>query len=97
MFWTNYEQALEAASLILVLIVFYHFSPERPLYDKRNRKPEWGDPKNHENTQQLSHRRCVTKLIYLAIRNFEKTGRTVREWIAARNQFAIVSPERCNK
>jgi putative transposase len=40
---------------------------------------------------------AVTKLIYLAIRNFEKTGRTVREWIAARNQFAILYPERFNK
>ena len=40
---------------------------------------------------------AATKLIYLAISNFEKPGGTVREWIAARNQFAIVSPERCNK
>jgi hypothetical protein len=31
----------------------------------------------------------TTKLIYLAIRSFEKTGRAVREWVAARNQFAI--------
>ena len=30
----------------------------------------------------------ATKLIYLAIRSFEKTGRGVREWVAARNQFA---------
>ncbi|PUB09954.1 mutator family transposase [Yoonia sediminilitoris] len=34
---------------------------------------------------------AATKLIYLAIRNFEKDGRNVREWFAARNQFAICS------
>lgn len=36
----------------------------------------------------------ATKLIYLAIRNFEEDGRNVREWFAARNQFAIVFDER---
>ena len=36
---------------------------------------------------------AATKLIYLAIRSFEKTGRAVREWVAARNQFAILYPE----
>ncbi|MGI3186676.1 hypothetical protein ACROHD_16505, partial [Nioella aestuarii] len=35
-----------------------------------------------------------TKLIYLAIRKFEKEGRNVREWFAARNQFAIMFGER---
>ena len=40
---------------------------------------------------------AATKLIYLAIRSFEKTGRGVREWVAARNQFAILYPERFNK
>jgi len=35
--------------------------------------------------------------IYLAIRSFEKTGRAVREWIAARNQFAMLYPERFNR
>ncbi len=52
---------------------------------------------------------AATKLIYLAIRNFEKKGRVVREWplgdagnhlpviVAARNQFAILYPERFNK
>jgi len=40
---------------------------------------------------------AATKLIYLAIRNFEKKGRCVREWVAARNQFAILYPERFNK
>jgi putative transposase len=33
---------------------------------------------------------AATKLIFLAIRNFEKDGRTAREWIAARNQLAIL-------
>ena len=40
---------------------------------------------------------AATKLIYLAIRNFESKGRCVREWVAARNQFAILYPERFNK
>ncbi len=39
----------------------------------------------------------ATKLIYLAIRSFEKSGRCVREWVAARNQFAILYPERLDK
>ncbi len=39
---------------------------------------------------------AATKLIYLAIRNFEKGGRNVREWFAARNQFAIMFGERFN-
>ena len=36
------------------------------------------------------------KLIYLAIRNFEKKGSVVREWVDARNQFAILYDERFN-
>jgi hypothetical protein len=40
---------------------------------------------------------AATKLIYLAIRSFEKTERAVREWVAARNQFAILYPDRFNK
>ena len=40
---------------------------------------------------------AATKRIYLAIRNFERKGRSVREWVAARNQFAILYPERFNK
>jgi transposase-like protein len=39
---------------------------------------------------------AATTLIYLAIRNSEKDGRNVREWFAARNQFAIMSEERFN-
>ena len=31
---------------------------------------------------------AATKLIYPAIRKFEKDGRNVWEWFAARNQFA---------
>ena len=33
---------------------------------------------------------AATKLIFLAIRYFEKGGRAVREWVAARNQLAII-------
>ena len=40
---------------------------------------------------------AAPKLIYLAIRSFEKAGRCVREWVAARNQFAIIYPERFNR
>ncbi len=39
---------------------------------------------------------AATKLICLAIRNFEKGDRNVREWFAARNQFAIMFDERFN-
>jgi len=39
---------------------------------------------------------AAIKLIYLAIRNFEKGGRHVRIWFAARNQFAIMFEERFN-
>jgi len=39
---------------------------------------------------------AATELIYLAIRKFEKSGRTVREWFAARNQFAMLFDERFN-
>jgi len=39
---------------------------------------------------------AATKLIYLAIRNFEKDGRNVQEWFAARNQFAIMFEDRFN-
>ena len=40
---------------------------------------------------------AAMKLIYLAIRNFERKGSVVQEWVAARNQFAILYPERFNK
>ena len=39
---------------------------------------------------------AAMKLIYLAIRNFEKKGSAVREWVDARNQFAILYNERFN-
>jgi len=40
---------------------------------------------------------AAPKLIYLAIRKFEKAGRYVRQWVAARNQIAILYPERFNR
>ena len=40
---------------------------------------------------------AAIKLIYLAIRNFERKGSAVQEWVAAKNQFAILYPERFNK
>jgi putative transposase len=39
---------------------------------------------------------AATKLIYLAIRNFEKGGGMSETWFAARNQFAIMFEERFN-
>ena len=36
-------------------------------------------------------REAATKLVFLAICNFEKGGRAVREWVAARNQLSIMS------
>ena len=67
------------------------------LHHQRHRKPEPGDPENHQNPGSFPTDAAATKLIYLAIRNFEKAGRCVREWVAARNQFAILYPERFNK
>jgi len=37
---------------------------------------------------------AAEKLIYLAIRGHEKTARTVREWLTALNQFAIMFEDR---
>ncbi|SFT94243.1 hypothetical protein [Sedimentitalea nanhaiensis] len=39
---------------------------------------------------------AAAKLISLAICKFEKGGRNVREWFAARNQCVILSEERLN-
>lgn len=39
---------------------------------------------------------AATKLIYLAIRTFEKGGRNFGEWFAARNQLNIMLAERFN-
>ena len=36
------------------------------------------------------------KLIYLVVRNFEEGGSNIREWFAARNQFAIMFEDRFN-
>lgn len=40
---------------------------------------------------------AAIKLIYLAIQSLERTGQSVREWVAARHQFAIFSRERFNE
>ena len=39
---------------------------------------------------------AATKLIFPAIRSFEKSGQTVREWVAARNQLTIMFEGRFN-
>jgi len=39
---------------------------------------------------------AATKLIHPAIRNFEKGGTNIRQWFAARNQFAIMFEQRFN-
>ena len=41
-------------------------------------------------------RGAANRLIFLAIRNFENGGRTVRERFAAGNQFAIMFEDRFN-
>lgn len=47
---------------------------------------------------QLRHNRTKDeRKITLAIRSFDKAGRCVRKWGAARNQFDILCPERFNK
>ena len=47
---------------------------------------------------QLRHSRTKSEQkVDLAIRSFEKAGRCVRKWGAARNQFTILCPERFNK
>ena len=40
---------------------------------------------------------AAMKLIYLAIWNFAKKDITVSDWVAVRNQFAILYPEQFNK
>jgi transposase-like protein len=50
--------------------------------------------KSIKTRSSFANDEAATKLIYLAIRNFEKDGRNVREWFAARNQFAIMLGER---
>ena len=44
----------------------------------------------------FSTEESAMKLIYLVIRNFEEGGRNIREWFAARNQFAIMFEDRFN-
>jgi hypothetical protein len=39
---------------------------------------------------QVQIEEAATKLIFLAIRNFEKGGRNVRERVAARNQLVTI-------
>lgn len=53
--------------------------------------------RNSINTRgSFSTEEAATKLIYLAISNFERNRRTVREWFAARNLFDIMFGERFN-
>lgn len=42
----------------------------------------------------LSSEEAATKLILLAIRNFEKGGRAILEWVAASNQLAVMFTDR---
>lgn len=52
------------------------------------------NPQIDQDTRKFPTEEAATKLIYLAIRYFEKGGRNVREWFAAKNQFAIMYSER---
>ncbi len=51
-------------------------------------------PKSVKTCGSLPADEAATKLICFAIRSFEKDGRNVREWFAARNQFDIIFGER---
>ena len=64
--------------------------PQNYLHDKCGGIPEPGAVQNAQNQGRIPTQRSATKLILLAIRNFEKGGRTVREWVAARNQLAMM-------
>jgi transposase-like protein len=44
----------------------------------------------------FSTKDVALKLIYVAIRQFEKGGRNIRKWYAARNQFIIMFDDRFN-
>lgn len=66
------------------------------LHHECHREPEPRDLKSIKTRGSFPTEEAATKLIYLAIRNFEKGGRNVREWFAARNQFAILFDERFN-
>ena len=68
--------------------------PQNHIHYQRHRKPEPRDPEIHQDAWFFPTDEAATKLIYLAIRNFERDGRNVREWFAARNQFAIMFGER---
>jgi len=46
--------------------------------------------KTSQNTGSVPTKEAATKLILLAIRNFETGGRGVRERVAAHNQRAMV-------
>jgi putative transposase len=93
------------------VIPFFAFDPairkiiyttNAPLDDASHRLPAMIESLNRVIRKSIKTRGsfptedAATKLIYLAIRNFEKGGRNVREWYAARNQFAIMFDERFN-
>lgn len=42
----------------------------------------------------IPNRGGTTKLIFLAIRNFEKGGLSMLEWVAASNQLALMFTDR---
>ena len=93
------------------MIPFFAFDPairkiiyttNAPLDDASHRLPAMIESLNRVIRKSIKTRGsfptedAATKLIHLAIRNFEKGGRNVREWYAARNQFAIMFDERFN-
>jgi transposase-like protein len=65
------------------------------LHHERREEPEPGEIHKAIKTRgSFPSEQAAEKLIYLAIRGHEKTSRTVRGWLTAVNQFAIMFEER---
>ena len=71
--------------------VFFHPRPNRVSKAKRPRKRGRG---GKGRSGMATKDEAAEKLIYLAIRGHEKTARTVRGWLTAVNQFAIMFEDR---
>ena len=66
--------------------------PQDHLHDQCHREPEPRDPEIHQDARLIPDGRGGDQADIP--RQFEKDGRNVREWFAARNQFAIMFAER---
>jgi len=57
----------------------------------------WGQVTARQSRGIFPTDEVASKLIHLSISDFEKTGGVVREWVAAKNQFAILRSKRFNR